>query len=71
MLSHTVYVIIDRDINEPGHGRQVVDGLNAIGKRFLFQIIITVQLPCAKDYDTQMVMHTGGRTSDVSLSKEL
>ena len=31
----------------------------------------TVQLPVAKGYDTQMLMHTGTRTSDVSLAREL
>ena len=29
-----------------------------------------VQLPGAKVYDTQMVMRTGNRTSDISLSIE-
>ena len=30
----------------------------------------TVQLPGEKDYDTQMFMHTGTCTSDVSLARE-
>ena len=63
-----IYVIIDRGISAPGYGRKVLYGLNAIEKRFLFQLMSTVQLPGVKGYDTQMVMHTGTCTSDVSLS---
>ena len=36
-------------------------------KMFLFQLMTTVQLQDEKLYDTQMVMHTGTHTSDVSL----
>ena len=61
------YIIIDRGISAPGHGREVLDGLNAIEKRFIFQLISTMQLPGEIFYDTQIVMHTGTRTSDVSL----
>ena len=64
------YVIIDRGISEPGHDREVIDGLNYIEKRFLFQLISTVKLSGAKSYDTKMVMHTGTRTSDVNFSRE-
>ena len=70
MLSQAFYVIIDRGIIEPGHGREVVYGLNYIDKRFLLQLISIVQLPGPKSYDTQMVMHTGTRTYDVSLASE-
>ena len=68
MLSQDFYVIIDRGISSPGHGREVVDGLNTIEKRFLFQLMPTVQLPVTKGYGTQMVMHTETRTSNVSLA---
>ena len=70
MLSQAFSVIIDRGISAPGNGREVVDGLNAIDKMFLLQLMTTVQLPGAKSYDTQMVMHTGTHTSDVSLTSE-
>ena len=64
------YVIIDHVISAPRHGREVVDGLNAIGKMLLFQLISTVKLTGAKSYGIQMVMHTGIRTSDVILATE-
>ena len=38
-------VIIDQGINAPGHVEEVVDGLNAIDKRYIYQIISYVQLP--------------------------
>ena len=64
------FIIIDRVISAPLHVIEVFDGINAIDKRFLFQLISTVQLPGAKGYNIQMVMHTGTRTSDVSLANE-
>ena len=61
---------IDRSISSPGHGRELVDGINATNNIFLFQLLSTVQLPDAKIYDTHMVMQTGTRTSNVSLAIE-
>ena len=52
MLSQAFSVIIDRGISAPVHGREVIDGLNSIDKRFLIQFISTVQLMGAKGYDT-------------------
>ena len=70
MLSLDFSIIIDRGISSPGHGREVVDGLSAIEKRFIFQLMSTVQLLGAKHYDTHMVMHTGNCTCDVSFASE-
>ena len=36
IMSQAFSVIINRSISAPGHGREVVDGLNSIEKRFLF-----------------------------------
>ena len=36
ILSQTFYFIIECGIGSPVHGREVVDSLNAIDKRFLF-----------------------------------
>ena len=58
MLSQAFSIIIDRGISALGYGREVVDGLNAISKRFLLQLIPTLKLPGANSYVTQMVMHT-------------
>ena len=58
MLSQAFSVIIDRGISAPRHIREVVDEL---------QLIPTVQLPGAKGYHTQVIMHTGTHTSYVHL----
>ena len=58
MLSQAFSVIIYRGISAPGHVRELVDGLNAILKSFLFQLISTVQFPGEKGYDTYIVIHT-------------
>ena len=34
-LAYSYVFIMDSAINAPGHGNNVVDGLNAIGKRYL------------------------------------
>ena len=70
MFSRAFSVIIYRGISTPGHGIEVVDVLNDIYKRFLFQSISTLQLPGKKGYDTRMIMQTGTHTPGVSLSSE-
>ena len=69
MVSQEFSVIIDRCISAQVHDREVLYGINAIYKSFLFRLISTVQLPGEKCYDTKMVMHTETRTSDVSLER--
>ena len=70
MFSKALSVIIDRGISAPGHGIELTDCLNTIDKMFLFQLMPTMKIMSANHYDTQMVMHTGTRTSDVSLASE-
>ena len=70
ILSQDFSIIIDRGISATGHVRELVYGLNAIEKRFLFKLISTVKLTGAKGYDTQVVMHTATCTSDISLASE-
>ena len=40
--SHSI--IIDWGISAPGHGKEVVDGLNSIDKCYMYQLISNVQL---------------------------
>ena len=70
MLLQEFYVIIDRGISETWYLIKVVDELNAIDKSFLFKLMSTVQLTGKKWYDSQMVIHTGTCTYDVSLARE-
>ena len=71
ILLQAFSVIIYRGISATGHGREVIDGPNSNYKSFLFQLMSTVQLSVSKGCGTQMVMHTGPRTSDVSFSDNL
>ena len=63
-------IIIDRGISVPGHGKEVVDGLNAVDKRCINKLMSTVQLPGSKIFDSKMQINTGTQKGDVSLAKE-
>ena len=54
-------VIIDRGISEPGHGKEVVDGINAVDKRYIYQLMSTVQLPGSNIFDYHMQMDAGNQ----------
>ena len=73
MLSQalSVIIVIDHGIIVQGHGREILDGLNAIDKKFLLQWMSTVQLPGENIYDINMVMITGTCASNVSLARKL
>ena len=45
-------IIIDRGISAPGHGKEVVDGINAVDKRFIYQFMSNVQLPGSVRFDS-------------------
>ena len=38
-------IIIDQVISSPVHGKEVIDGINDIGKRYIYQLMSNVQLP--------------------------
>ena len=68
-MSQTYSIIIDRRISAPGHGKEVVDGLNDVDKRYISQLISKVQLPGSVIFYSQIKMHTGTENKDVSLAK--
>ena len=45
VLSQSHSIIFDQDIIALGHGKEVVEGINAIDKRYMYQLMSTVQLP--------------------------
>ena len=63
-------IIIDQGISTPVNGKEVVDVLNAVDKRYIYQWISTVQLTGSNRFDSQMQIHTGNQRYDVSLAKE-
>ena len=69
-MSQCYSVIIDRGISEPGHGKEVLDGLNAVDKYYIYQFMSNVQLLQSNRFDPQMQMHTDNQKNDVGLAKE-
>ena len=69
VISQTYSLIIDRGIRAPGHGKEVVDGLNAVDKRYIYQLMSKVQLPGSIRFDLQIKIHTGTEKKDVSLAR--
>ena len=61
---------MDCGISAPGHGKEVVDGLNAVDNRYIYQMMSKVQLPGSIRFDSQIKIHTGTENKDVSLAKE-
>ena len=45
-------IIIYRGVSAPGHGKEVVDGLNTIDKRYMYQLMSNVQLPGSRTFDS-------------------
>ena len=48
----------------------MVDGLNAVDKRYIYQLMSKVQLPGSVRFDSQIKINTGTENKDVSLAKE-
>ena len=59
VISQTYSIIIDRGISPPGHGKEVVYGLNAVHMCYIYQLMSKVQLPGSVRFDSQIKMHTG------------
>ena len=70
VISQTYFIIIDCDISAPQHWKEVVDGLNDVDKRCIYQFMSKVQPPGSVRFDSQIKMHTGTENKDVSLAKE-
>ena len=62
--------IICRRISAPGNGREVVDVLNYTYKRFIFQLMDTIQLPGSEHFDTWIVAYTAIQITYISSAPE-
>ena len=69
ILSQCYSNIIDPGISEHVHGKDAVDGLNTIYKRYIYQLMSNVQLPGSKTFDSQILMHSCTENNYVSLAK--
>ena len=62
-------VIIYRSISAHGHSKELVGGLNTIGKRYIYQSVSNVQLTGSNKSDSRILMHSYTQNNDVSLAK--
>ena len=70
LMSQCYSVIIDLGISAPGHGKEVVDGLNDFDKRYIYQLMSKVQLPGSVRFDSNIKIHICTENKDVSLAQE-
>ena len=59
VMSQTYSIIIDSGISAPGHRKEVVDVLNAVDKRYIYQLMSKVQLSGSVRFDSYIIMQTG------------
>ena len=69
-MSQCYSIIIDQGISAPGHGKEVVVGLNAIDKRYIYKLMSTIKQTGSISFGSHIQMHTGTKKEDVSLAKE-
>ena len=69
-MSQFLSIKIDQGISAPIYGKEGVDGLNVIDKRFIYKLMSNVQLPVSKTFDSQIIMHYCTQKNDASLYKQ-
>ena len=69
-MSQTYSIIIDCGIRAPGNGKEVVDGINAVDKRYIYQLMSKFKLTGSVRFDSHIRMNTGTENKDVSLAQE-
>jgi hypothetical protein len=71
LLSSLHRIVIDRMIGAPGHGKDIVDGLNATDKRFLAQKMTMIGRPEESNEDTnRMAAYSMVEGASNSLARE-
>ena len=70
-LSKSYQIVLDRRVDTPGHGKDVVDGFNAVQKRYLVTFLRMSSTPEVDNIDS-MRMHVDAMTKkgEVSFSEE-
>ena len=67
MLSHIYNIVVDRSAGSPGHGKDVVDGLNTTYKRFISILMTAVQLHGTATNNAHKGMHARMINTYISL----
>ena len=68
-MSQCYSIIIDRGMSAPGNIKEVVDEINDVDRRYIYQLISTVKLPVLNRFDSQIQIQTVNQKYDVSLAK--
>ena len=68
-MSQCYSIIIDQGISAPGHSKEVVDGINAIDKRYMDKLMSNGQVLGSNILYSQILMHSCTQKNDVSLAK--
>ena len=63
-------IIIDRGISAPSHGKEIVNVINVIVKRYIYQLMYNVQLTVSKIFDSRILMYSCTQNNDASLAKQ-
>ena len=70
-LSNSYQIVLDRAVDTPGHGKYVVDGFNAVHKRYLATSLRMRSTPKKdKIYNKRMRVEAMTEKGEVSFSKE-
>ena len=68
-MSQAFNIIIYRGISALCHGREVLDGLNATDKQYIFQLMNIVKIPIIQRFDTKISLNTSTQTYGASLAQ--
>ena len=70
LLAFSFNIVIDRAICAPGHGKDIVDELNAVTKCFLQKQFCMIGTPEADNYEKRIKAHSMVETASTSLAEE-
>ena len=70
MLSHAYQITIDHAVGAQGHGKDVVNGLNAVDKNYLFKIMPRIKIPEAEQGETFFATHSATASDNASFATE-
>ena len=70
VLSQCYSIIIDLSISAPVHGKEVVDVIYSIDKRYMYQLMSNVQPSGSRKFHSKILMHSCTQKDDVSLAKQ-
>ena len=63
-------IICFSNLFDTGNEKEVVYGFNVIERRYMYQLMSTVQLPVSKRFEKHIIMRSCTQKKDVSLATE-